>query len=706
MASAAASAFQSGISRNLRFVGAILALLTLVGGGLAIWDLYEREIKEVEGEMRDLGLVLAAQASGSVEVIDLLLREMQSRGQEAGIRSRDEFRQNLGGEDVLRLLGERLKNLPQVHAVGLFDADGVLVNTSRGTPVARFSFAERDNFRHLRDHADAGMFVSAPGGDRAKGPMAIFFARRINGPDGLFLGLVVASVDVDYLLEFYRTINQARGVSVTLLRRDGLMLARYPTIAINGQAVPADSPWHARVAAGGGTFRTSGFFSGIRSIVSANPLRDHPLVIDVSVHDEDVLANWRRQAVYTIAATTFLAGAFAALFWMIARQMRRQEAHEDRLRDFAELASDWFWEQDKELRFTDIGLGSPLAAAGGGSSIGKRRWEINDVSRDPERWEEHRREVVSHRRFVDFRFDRIGPDGRNHHVSVSGVPVHDRSGAFAGYRGTGRDITADVEAAEELRMAKEQAEAMSRAKSEFLANMGHELRTPLHAIIGFSELIHDPKIGRSAANHVAWAGDILASGRRLLDIINDVLELSKIDAGHYPLADDTIDLSIVARNCFRMVKPRAGEKQVRLEQALPDTGAMLHADSQAVKKIVLHLVTNAVKFTPGGGVVSIRIEQAANGDLVLAVADTGIGIDPAVLTSLFEPFTQADASIARKYGGTGLGLAISRKLVDLHGGALTIESALGLGTTVRVTFPAARVVARSHQAAALASGTG
>ncbi|HEX3992217.1 MAG TPA: ATP-binding protein, partial [Acetobacteraceae bacterium] len=187
-----------------------------------------------------------------------------------------------------------------------------------------------------------------------------------------------------------------------------------------------------------------------------------------------------------------------------------------------------------------------------------------------------------------------------------------------------------------------------------------------------------------------WAGEIHDSGRNLLDLINDVLDLSRIDTDQYEISDDNVDLEVVARACRGLVRQQAEANQVRVECEI--TGTIVFADRRAVKQITLNLLTNAVKFTPAGGTVTIRAECAANRDLALVVADTGIGIDPAALALLGNPFTQADSSPRRKYGGTGLGLAISRKLAAMHGGSLTIESVLGQGTTVRVNFPAERVL--------------
>jgi signal transduction histidine kinase len=161
-----------------------------------------------------------------------------------------------------------------------------------------------------------------------------------------------------------------------------------------------------------------------------------------------------------------------------------------------------------------------------------------------------------------------------------------------------------------------------------------------------------------------------------------------------------VDLAIVARACISMVRLRAEANRIRIDCSIEKT--VIVADSQAVKQIVLNLLSNAVKFTPAGGVLSIRAERSAGGEISLVVADTGIGIDATTLASLGEPFTQADASTSRKYGGTGLGLSISRKLMTLHDGTLTIQSVLGQGTTVRITFPAARADVSSQYAVSTA----
>jgi signal transduction histidine kinase len=227
----------------------------------------------------------------------------------------------------------------------------------------------------------------------------------------------------------------------------------------------------------------------------------------------------------------------------------------------------------------------------------------------------------------------------------------------------------------------------------FLANMSHELRTPLNAIIGMSEMIKTEMLGPVAnPQYRSYAGDIHTSGLHLLGIINEILDLAKIEAGRMELDERELDLGVVVGEVLRIVAPQAAANGLAVDSQLAPKLPHLRADEQAIRRILFNLLSNAFKFTPRGGEVTVALRQAENGDLELSVADTGIGIAAEDISKLMQPFVQLDNVYQRKYQGTGLGLALVRSLAQLHGGSISIESVPGRGTVVTVWLPAARVV--------------
>jgi signal transduction histidine kinase len=253
----------------------------------------------------------------------------------------------------------------------------------------------------------------------------------------------------------------------------------------------------------------------------------------------------------------------------------------------------------------------------------------------------------------------------------------------------------------ELKRARDAADAANRTKSQFLANMSHELRTPLNAIIGFSEIISKDLLAvGSPTVYREYAQDINSSGENLLQIINDILDMSKIDAGRLELREDEFDIAPAVAHCVRMIGGRAHETGVLILNELPPDLPRLHADPVRFKQILLNLMSNAVKFTQRPGSVRICAERHANGTLSILVSDTGIGMSEDEVAIALQPFRQIDSDLARKHDGTGLGLPLTKALVELHGGTLAIRSEKGRGTDVTVTLPASRVVLPATPAAA------
>jgi len=370
---------------------------------------------------------------------------------------------------------------------------------------------------------------------------------------------------------------------------------------------------------------------------------------------------------------------------------------EDRFRDCGETSSDWFWEQDEELRFSwffNVRAASDVHVAGEGR--GKTRWELVDRGVTEQQWADHKADLAARRPFRDFRIERLAPDGRLYHIAVSGRPFFDAAGTFKGYRGSCRDITDEVSAKKTTIAALAAAEAANHAKSELLANMSHELRTPLNAIMGFSEIIRDGLESSADARFAGYAGDIHTAGKHLLDVINNILDVATIESGRMELHEGAVDLADIIEEVEHMLSTQARSAGIELDQAIEPGLPRIRGDAVRLKQILLNLCGNAVKFTPNGGLVRVDVRTCDDGRLEIAVSDTGIGMRPSDIPKALEPFGQIEQTLARRFGGSGLGLPIAKALTEMHGGLLRIESELGLGTTVTVSLPGSRVRSNQH----------
>src|ERR1700730_4484397 len=329
---------------------------------------------------------------------------------------------------------------------------------------------------------------------------------------------------------------------------------------------------------------------------------------------------------------------------------------------------------------------------------------------DPARAEAGINRVLSEGKVTNYELTARARDGKLTVVSYNATTFHDRDRSLQGVFAAARDVTELKLFEQTLQQKNAELEDASRMKSEFLANMSHELRTPLNAIIGFSEVLRDGLMGEMTEKQRGFIGDIFGSGKHLLALINDILDLSKVEAGKMTLDLETVELPSFFMNSLSIIREKAATRHIGLTMdATEELGSIL-ADPRKVKQIVYNLLSNAVKFTVDGGHVTLRAGRVPRAEvgqlsgsragrcfaladnaftefLKISVTDNGIGISAAGLEQLFTPFSQVDSGLARKFEGTGLGLVMVKLLAELHGGTVAVESAVGEGSCFTVWLP-------------------
>jgi PAS domain S-box-containing protein len=374
------------------------------------------------------------------------------------------------------------------------------------------------------------------------------------------------------------------------------------------------------------------------------------------------------------------------------RAARALSDAEEQYRELVEEASDLVWQLDRDGQWTYLNQATQrIYGLSPRELLGRRFIELVD-SEHVERDEEAFRDVLRGGQSTDYETVHRDAQGHTRHLSVASRPVRDASGEIVGARGIARDVSERVAAREALEAAREAAERAAEAKSAFLATMSHEIRTPMNGVLGMLELLLDGDLGAETRRSAELARSAAES---LLAVINDVLDFSKIEAGQVELEVATFDLPALVTSVVRLLAVNASAKGVELTCDLrPEVPHSVRGDPGRLRQVLNNLVGNAIKFTPSGEVVVlVELDGERDGRAVarFTVSDTGVGIAPDKLERVFEEFTQADVSTARKYGGTGLGLAISQRLVRLMGGEIEVISAEGRGSefTFAIALPVA-----------------
>jgi PAS domain S-box-containing protein len=394
------------------------------------------------------------------------------------------------------------------------------------------------------------------------------------------------------------------------------------------------------------------------------------------------------------AVTAAFLLAVLLLGLLLIREWSRRRKAEARLENFAAEASTVFWETDAKGRlclaagFPDLRTGLPREKLFGHSYIELAGIPVQDAEHvgrilaDMQARQAFRAVPVS-----------IGSERGSRFLEVSGDPVFGSDGKFLGFRGFAQDVTDRRQREAALRTALAMAEADGTAKARLFAMASHELRTPLNALLGFAGLMRQESFGPIGnARYQGYVADIEAAGRHLLAIVDDLLDLAKGESGRFEFRDEAVDLAAVARDCLHLLGERAAQLRIHLDCEAPPDLPLCRADPVRLKQVLLNLLVNALDFTPEGGRIAITFAHESGQGLAVAIADTGVGIEPDRIPFLLEPFAQLPATAPHPRSGTGLGLPLAKALVEAQGGSFTIDSRPGQGTTIRLRFPPERLI--------------
>jgi signal transduction histidine kinase/DNA-binding response OmpR family regulator len=555
-------------------VGAIaLALIATIGGTSVFFldNLRESTLQTAETSLSRYSLTLAENADRSFKSVDLVLSSIADYIARKGVVDDDTYRAAVSDRETHFLLREKIAGLPQIDALTVIDARGKLLNFSRYWPIPDVDVSDRDYFKALKADDGPQSFVSAPVQNRGNGTWNVYLARRLNDPQGHFMGLLLGAISVPYFENFFASTSLGPDTTISLVREDGLLLAHFPP---NNDIGNQSSGFGQRALAAGGTIREIGRKDRQMRLRAAKMLPGYPALVVVSQAEDDALQGWREMA--TLMTTMSLISAIAVIVvaFMIARRWNR---HEDLIRA---------------------------------------------------------------------------------------------------------------------------AEAANAAKTTFLAMMSHEIRTPMNAVLGMATTLLDTHLSAEQRRYVVA---IHNAGDSLLEILNDILDFSKLESGRLSLENIAFSADALVANTLSIIGPRATAKNLAIRSVRdPTLPPALVGDAGRIRQVLLNLVSNAVKFTAAGEiVVSTRCSAIKDGKAVVewTVSDTGIGIAPERIGSLFTNFVQADNSINRRFGGSGLGLAICKRLTEQMGGDIGVTSTPGNGTafSFRLTLPVAAAIAVPEQ---------
>jgi signal transduction histidine kinase len=696
----------TGVARHVRLQNAMIVLCTILvsayGASMygSLHRSYRQTLDDATGALQSIARSSEVGTNRSIFEIDAMLIGVE--------RMLDTVLPGtpLADRKVKLLLTQVNDQTLAIRDIVIVDAAGQFLNNAGSTAPIERNLADQPWFAAHQKAGLPSLYIGEPMRSRATGSWSIMMSRPLL-QHGTVMGVVAAEVPISIFTDFYNSVVANGAVRVALLRDDGTLMASEPhrEEAIGRRLTDMTSVLAAAAKARSGVIASAPKDDGGISLIGFEHIPARPLVLTASRDRDDILGQWRSECVGSLVAFVLFAVTAGTLTWMMVRALDRQ------YRASLELRAG----EERLKRQSDL-LQSTLENMGEGLSVFDRKgrlmaWNSRfvemldlpaDLSNDTTLHDililqsargdfgsvdtkaEARERFESFFRDIPYVRERVTRNGRTLQIRRRAMP----GGAVVSLYS---DITERKAAEIKMAQAWAQAELANRAKGDFLANMSHELRTPLNAIIGFSEILSGEHLGPlKNARYLEYSSDIHSSGLHLLSIINDVLDMSKIEAGKLDIHEEEVDLPQLLAGSVRMVRERARQQQIELVCHADDPYLAIIADERAMKQCLLNLLSNAVKFSKIGGRVAVEARVDAENRTVITIADEGIGMTEAEQERALQPFGQAHSSTTRTYGGTGLGLPITQGLVEAHGGTLSIVSSPGKGTSVSITLPAER----------------
>ena len=701
------------IVRSIAFA-VVAVLLALIGlSGFAAYSEYNLYVKDAERRVESDIAASEQNIKLAISSLESLMRAIGERIRTGGVSERN----------LSEFLFTMDHDLPATRALLVVNPHGVVIAESRAERLSvGIDVSDRAYFTAHRVVVPDGtvgeseLFIGGPIRSRVDNSWLMPISRAGRDDKGNLLAVIVASMDLRYIDKLFSSIDAGPHKLEVLLHQEGQVVSIFPfDFTQIGRSV-ANQPLFR-------DFLPRATLDVVQAPSVVDPTSDRivayrvmspwPLVLEVSMRRDDALGHFFAVAVgWATLLTLFLLMTLYAAFRQISqtRQLASQavvieqqigalkRANDSLQREMSERRNA---EEERDQLF-DLSIDMLSISTTDGYFRRVNPAVVGNLGYSESELLATRIIDFVHPDDVEATLEELQALAKNRPMLAFENRIRRKGGAYRWFSwnafpkdklvyAVARDVTEQKAVAEQLAQALYHAEAANRAKSDFLANMSHELRTPLNGVIGYAEALGLGIFGALTVKQLEYINNIRNAGTLLLGIVNDLLDLSVVEAGRQVLAEGDADMGALITAVLALVRDRASSKQLVLSSEVPEPAPIVRCDELKIKQVLVNLLINAIKFTKEGGSIRVEVALEANGSLRIAIADTGIGIADHDMSKVMTPFGQVEPVHARKQGGVGLGLPLSKKLVELHGGELILESVVGVGTTAQVILPAQRV---------------